>query len=43
MNHFAAITRAAAGRENSRRSNPGVSLVVVLLVVIVISIIGVSG
>ncbi len=43
MKYSTAITRAAAARENSRRSNLGVSLAVVLLVVVVISIIGVSG
>jgi hypothetical protein len=43
MQNFLAITRAAAKRENSRRSAFGVSLVLSVLVVVVISIIGVSG
>jgi hypothetical protein len=43
MQNFLATTRAAAERGNSRRFAFGVSLVLSVLVVVVISIIGVSG
>jgi hypothetical protein len=43
MQNLLAITRATAQRENVRRSSFGVSLLLSVLVVVVISIIGVSG